>query len=391
MIYEPASKKTILEHHSNKYFLPASTTKIFSFYAGLKLLKDSVPALKYMVSRDTLYFSGTGDPTFLHRNFDSSRVLDFLRSRPEVLVLIYPETTEKAFGPGWAWDDYNYEFAAERSSLPVYGNLVSFRFSKDDSLEVNPRYFTGEIQIDSTRDTKRIHRLQKKNSFQIPLFGTSAFEQKVPFITSAELTAQLLSDTLQREVHVRKELPQDVILRQKLSSHDVDEIYRRILQDSDNFFAEQLLLIAAGEISDTLQTEIAIDHMKKEFLQGLPDEIKWVDGSGLSRYNLITPRSMVWVLDRIYEEVPQERLFSLLPAGGISGTIKNDYKAPPGKPPFVYAKTGTLSNNHNLSGYLLTASGKVLIFSFMNNNFLVPTAAVKSKMDGILRELYLKY
>ncbi len=171
----------------------------------------------------------------------------------------------------------------------------------------------------------------------------------------------------------------------------MDSLYKKMLQDSDNLFAEQLLLMAAGQISDTLKAEIAIDYVQDELFKEMPDEIKWVDGSGLSRYNLLTPRSLVWVLEKIYREVPRERLFALLPAGGVSGSLKNDYKAPAGKPPFIFAKTGTLSNNHSLSGYLITSSGKVLIFSFMNNHYMVPTAVVKSRMDEVLRELYLNY
>lgn len=391
MFYEPASKKVIFEHHSNKYFTPASTAKLLSFYAGLKLLKDSIPGIKYTIKNDTLYFSGTGDPTFLHKDFDSSRILNFLKSAPQNLVLVSPVPAEEAFGPGWAWDDYNYRFSPERAPLPLYGNVVNFAFRPGKSLEVTPPFFQELLQMDSLVAAGRVHRLHKKNSFKFPVFETSAFQQQVPFITSEELTAKLLEDTLNRKVSVKTIPLKKAVFQKKLLSQPVDSLYKRMLQDSDNFFAEQLLLVAAGEISDTLRAKIAIEHMKQEYLKDMPQEVKWVDGSGLSRYNLITPQSMVWLLEKIYREIPEERLFELLPAGGVSGTLKNDYKAPPGKSPFVYAKTGTLSNNHSLGGYLITASGKVLIFSFMNSNYLVPTAVVKAEMDKVLRNLYLNY
>ena len=390
MVYEPASKNVIFEHNSHKYFTPASTTKLLSFYNGLKLLKDSIPGLNYTISNDTLYFSGTGDPTFLHNEFDSAKILNFLRSTPNTIAFVSPKAPMEAYGPGWAWDDYNYGFSAERSPFPLYGNVLSFDLTAD-SLTVVPSYFSERLMKDTSGIVKRVRRSRKTNDFEIPLFGTSAFQQNIPFITSSELTAALLSDTLHRAVIIPKNLPVDLKLDQKILSHPVDSLFIKMLQDSDNLFAEQLLLIAAGEISDTLQTEIAIDHMKQEFLKNLPDDLQWVDGSGLSRYNLTTPRNMVWLLERIYAEVDKERLFKLLPAGGISGTIKNDYKAPQDKPPFVFAKTGTLKNNHSLSGYLVTASGKVLIFSFMNSNYLVPTTEVKAEMDNILRTLYLNY
>ncbi len=390
MIYEPATKKVLFEHNSNKYFTPASTTKLLSFYTGLKLLKDSVPGLKYGVTNDTLYISGTGDPTFLHRDFDSSKILNFLKSAPETIAYINPEAPEKALGPGWAWDDYAYGFSAERSSFPIYGNVVSFDRTPG-SLTVVPSYFKNELQQDTTETLKKIRRDEKTNSFEIPVIETSAFQQKIPFITSPELTVKLLSDTLDRPVIMAKNHPGDLKLKHKIFSQPADSIYKKMLQDSDNLFAEQLLLMAAGEISDTLQAKIVIDHMKQEFLQEMPYDLQWVDGSGLSRYNLTTPANMVWLLERIYEEVEQERLFQLLPAGGVSGTLKNDYKAPADKPPFVFAKTGTMKNNHSLSGYLVTASGKVLIFSFMNSNYVAPTAEVKARMNQVLRTIYLNY
>src|SRR5690606_39863376 len=89
-------------------------------------------------------------------------------------------------------------------------------------------------------------------------------------------------------------------------------LYKVMMQDSDNFIAEQLLLSCAGVLSDTLAPEIAIDYMKANFLSDLPDEPIWIDGSGLSRYNLFTPRSIVMLWDKILESVPRQRLFRLL-------------------------------------------------------------------------------
>jgi D-alanyl-D-alanine carboxypeptidase/D-alanyl-D-alanine-endopeptidase (penicillin-binding protein 4) len=149
-------------------------------------------------------------------------------------------------------------------------------------------------------------------------------------------------------------------------------------------------LICAGVVSDTLQPEIIIDYAKKNLLNDLPDPIIWKDGSGLSRYNLFTPRTFVALWDKIYDMMPKERLFSLLPTGGIKGTIKNWYAGKNGEP-YVFAKTGTLSNNHCLSGYLVAKSGRVLVFSIMNSNYVAPTTDVRKEMQSVLEEIYEKY
>ncbi|NJW54195.1 D-alanyl-D-alanine carboxypeptidase/D-alanyl-D-alanine-endopeptidase [Salinimicrobium oceani] len=392
MIYDPVSKEVLLEHNAHKYFIPASNTKLLTLYTGIKLLKDSVPALKYATRNDSLFFKGTGDPSLFYRDFDATNVLLFLKSRPETLVLISPGKKEKAFGPGWAWEDYNYAFSAERSEFPLFGNLVTFRKPANSAeIEVIPSFFRSKTSIDSSSTSGRVSRMQTENSFKIPIFDTSAIEQRVPFITSPQLSAQLLSESLGRDVISLKKIPENLSLEKKIYNSPARSLYKIMLQESDNFVAEQLLLLAAGTIADTLQAQIAIAHMQEMYLQKLPDTVKWVDGSGLSRYNLMTPRSLVKLLELISQELPQKELLALFPAGGVAGTLKNDYHAPPNKPAYIYAKTGTLNNNHSLSGYLITAKGKTLIFSFMNNNFLTSTAMIKAEMEKILRQYYIHY
>jgi D-alanyl-D-alanine carboxypeptidase/D-alanyl-D-alanine-endopeptidase (penicillin-binding protein 4) len=89
------------------------------------------------------------------------------------------------------------------------------------------------------------------------------------------------------------------------------------------------------------------------------------------------------LLELIYGEVKDEKkLFDLLPAGGRSGTLRNAY--PKTNEPFVFGKTGTLSGVHNQSGYVVTKKGRTLIFSFMNNSYVSPTADVRKEMVRIM-------
>jgi len=137
-----------------------------------------------------------------------------------------------------------------------------------------------------------------------------------------------------------------------------------------------------------LNTTEAIEHAQRSILADLPDRPLWRDGSGLSRYNLFTPRTMVALLGKIAKEIPQDRLFNILPAGGKSGTLRTMFK---GQEAFVHAKTGSLTNVYCLSGYLVTKKGRVLYFSFMNNNFIKPTSEIRTEVARILTGIRDRY
>ena len=154
-----------------------------------------------------------------------------------------------------------------------------------------------------------------------------------------------------------------------------------MMQPSDNFMAEQLLLVCASVKEMPLETNRIIKFAKDSLLQNAPDELVWRDASGLSRYNMFTPNSMAFALTKMYETMDTTTLFDIFPTGGKTGTIRKWYG---GTYPYVHAKTGTMSNNHCLSGYVKTNSGKVLIFSFMNNHYVGSSSPYKREMQRTL-------
>ena len=389
-VYDPIEKKMLYEYNSQKYFTPASNIKLFTYYTGLKVLGDSIPALEYTIRNDSLILWGTGDPSFLNPALPTSNVFEFLKNRKEKLFYLPPASPEKRLGPGWAWDDYNAAYSAERSAFPIYGNLVELNFFRNNEQPgILPKFFSDSlIAINGSEDFQRVKRSPERNIFRYSnAEKDKETSQQIPIKTSPQLLVELLKDTLQRNVELLNTHPK-MAFSETIFSIPTDSLYKHMLETSDNFIAEQILLLAANELSDTLQTKIAIKYMKENYLKDLPDNPVWIDGSGLSRYNLVTPRSMVKLLEKIKNEVPYAELFATLPAGGKTGTLKEQFNAPE---PFIFAKTGSLSNNYNLSGFLKTRKGKILIFSFMNNNFTVPSAVIKAEMERVLLEIRDKY
>jgi serine-type D-Ala-D-Ala carboxypeptidase/endopeptidase (penicillin-binding protein 4) len=386
VLYDPVKNEELYAFNGDRYFTPASNTKIFTFYTCLKTLGDSIPALRYVVHGDSLIFWGTGDPSFLYKYvYQNGRVFNFLKSSPRQLYFSNSNFNTAHFGSGWAWDDYNDYYSAERSSFPVYGNIFSVEVNATGSI-VKPKIFK-KFQTDGTRQYRpKVERKLDSNDFTF-FPGRKADTLDIPFKVEAGFIAELLTDTLKRNVTwISKPLIQGT---QTIFSIPADSVYKVMMQESDNFLAEQLLLICAGVVSDTLQPEVMIRYSKTKFLSDLQDAPIWVDGSGLSRYNLFTPRTFVQLWDKIYDVMPRERLFALLPTGGISGTIKKWYFGKNG--PYIYAKTGTLSNNHCLSGYIITKSGRTLIFSMMSSNYVAPTSDIRKEMQVLLEDVYEKF
>jgi D-alanyl-D-alanine carboxypeptidase/D-alanyl-D-alanine-endopeptidase (penicillin-binding protein 4) len=383
-----SSHKVLVDYHSEHYFLPASNAKVLTLYTSLKILGDSIASLKYFKTGDSLIFQGMGDPSFLYSNaFDNGRVYNFLKNQSSRLFLSSTNFQAVRLGAGWAWDDYNDYYSAERSSFPVYGNLIHVQKKPTGNFSCMPSRFSADFSLSNeNHDSEEIVRDVDSNHLVYFNGKKKSDEFYIPFRTGSDLAADLLSDTLHRSVEeISKPFPSQATILKSIPS---DSLYKVMMQASDNFIAEQLLLQCAAIVSDTLKTEIAIRYALKNLLADLPDTPRWVDGSGLSRYNLITPRTLVALWEKIYKTVPQDRLFPLLVSNGATGTLKNWFK---GDEPFLFGKTGSFSNNQTLSGFLITRKKKIFIFSLMNNNFVAPGREVRTTMEKILKLIHDNY
>jgi len=377
LVVNTQNKDTLLNFNGKKYFTPASNTKIFTLYTVLKLLPDSIPALKYIRQNDSLYIEGTGDPTLLHSHFEHNKTLNFLKRYDNIVIHLNNFQDEK-FGPGWAWEDYQYYFQPEKGPFPMYGNVTTIKTSSPT--KVTPSYFQDSVVPISSAQNRDL----QQNVFYYESSRKDTLE--VPFKTDTSLTRKLLETALGKNVSISSKMPK--VAKKFAYSVQVDSVYKRMMIESDNFLAEQLLLVSSSMLSDTLNSSKAREYILENELADLKQQPRWVDGSGLSRYNLFTPESMVHVLSKMYHDIPKKRLFDFFPKGG-EGTLKEWYHGDP--KPYLFAKTGSVGNNHNISGYLLTKSGRTLVFSFMNNHFRQPSAEVKKQMQRIFEEIRDNY
>ena len=364
--------RTLYGLNAQKAFTPASNTKLFTLYAALKALPERIPALKYHVRGDTLYVVATGDPSALHPDLADSTALKFMGGFPAV-ALVNDNLADPALGPGWAWDDYDQYYSPGRTAMPIHGNILRLR---EDAglLQAEPAAFRDSLRPGEYP----FARAQHNNIFyRLPAPGDTL---DIPLHTSPGLERQLWAAALGRPL--AKAHPPFSGALTVLPGIATDTLLRKMMTESDNFIAEQLMLLVSSTLGDTLSFERARDHVLKHWLADLPQPPRWVDGSGLSRYNQVSPASVVYLLQRMHAEIPEARLFALMAQGGRPGTLRTGFRDPAG--PYLFGKTGSMGGVQNLSGYLKTRSGKTVVFSFMNNHFTGPGRLVRARMERIL-------
>ncbi|MGO1597251.1 MAG: D-alanyl-D-alanine carboxypeptidase [Sphingobacterium sp.] len=390
-LYDMDEQRYVYGHNQDRHFTPASNTKIFTLFTSLTLIGDSIPGLAYVERGDSLIFWGTGDPSFLHPHLENSRVFDFLKTSDKKLFYARANAQESFYRDGWAIEDYDFYYQPELSAFPIYSNLVQFK-ELSGQLETTPNYFQNTLKFiapDSTR-RYRIHRHLQDNIYEVsnlPL--PDNYTNRKPFRTDDSLLITLLADTLKRPVGLLEEnLPDNAHLFYSVPTLDA---LREMMLPSDNFIAEQLNMVAAFQKFRSFRTVDLRTFMKDNYYKLFSDSIQLRDGSGLSTYNKVTPRSIVELLRQIAQIIPDTaQRHYLFPAGGLEGTLKNVYPTPGGKP-FIWAKTGTIHSVHCQSGYIISKTGKQYAFSFLNNNYLGSAIPIRKEMVRVMTHIYENY
>jgi len=369
--------------------VPASNTKIPTCYAAMKYLGDSLRGFDYLETDTVIFIRPTADPTFLHRDYSQQPVFEFLKKISKKIVYVMPRWESEIFGSGWSWNDYNEYYMAERSELPIYGNVIEYRLVEENkkySLKGDINFFRYALNplVDPITPNIRIRRRRIDNVFDVFTNKSKFISAEIPFRTFEN--QRLLEDTLKKAWLDNVDPPTTIPFR-SVKSFPTDSLLKPMMHRSDNFFAEQSLLMVSNELLGVMNDAKIIDTLLKTDFKDLPQKPRWVDGSGLSRYNLFTPQDFVAILNKMKNEFGMERIKVILPTGG-EGTISSYYKADSN---YIFVKTGTLSGVVALSGFLYTKKGKLLIFSTLVNNHQASATAVRRAVEKFIEGIRNQY
>lgn len=370
-IKELNKNKKIRGININTFMTPASNLKILSVLGSI-YVGDTIPVIKYNFSNDTLSISPTGYPLLSHPKYQNKELEKFVDSFNHIEYNL-SNTDLIKYGPAWAWDDLSYYFQAERSPMPIFGNVVQIIKKENGDLILTPNNF--KINLDYNQKEK-INRAVDENVFTVNpsliKLGDTIYH---PFISSNKVIVDLLRNSLKTSVSQSNNKPDNYKV---LNIDDVDEIYSIILKKSDNLISESLVANISFRINDTISVNKGLDIIENSFKKSISNQMELFDGSGLSRYNLITPEALVNSLERIYLSIGLERVKRIFPNNFIIEDNED----------FVWGKSGTLKNNYNYSGYIITNKGKQYVFSIMINHFTKDLDKIKSAIVDFL--IFLK-
>ena len=362
-----SNSKRIVDYNSDKLMTPGSNVKLLTLFMGLKNF-DSFPILNYTKKDNKFYFWSTGYPLLKHPKKNDSTILELLKSQKDSLIYIVKKNQSESLGPGWAWDDVNYYFSPERSIFPIFGNLIKIKKTKNDKnkLDFVPKYFEDKL-LDN--------QLKFVNDFK---FSNNKDSILIPFRTSDSLFVELLNIELGKEIGMefnKLELPKNF---KTVYSND-KTLYELLIQDSDNLVAESIVMMTSGKGSSEFDIEKQIKTFQNKEFSNWNDKIFWIDGSGMSRYNLLNTEFILSVLNKIHKILGKQGIVNLFP----------NYFPNYDKIGSVFAKTGTLKNNRCLSGYIYKGE-KNYVFSLMVSNHRSNIVHLNNSFKNILLKISKK-
>ena len=382
-VFDLEQKKEVVSLQSDKKILPASTIKLVPFLGALQTFGFSLPTLHYKKQDGRFYFWSSGYPLLGHPSRANDDVLTFLKEQKDSLFYIPRPMTSLALGSGWAWDDTSFAFSAKKSNFPFHGNLVQISSSPEsDRLRFSPPGFEQIIPYAKKQESyellvdDEIHRLSRVKADTLSL----------PFTPSDSLFVQLVQDAISTPIY--RGSKQDVSLDgYKTLTTTKTLLYKALLHDSDNLVAESLVLMLCGTTQWELNTQQGLVALYKQN-NTLKSQFQQVDGSGLSRYNLASPKGLLEILGAIYEKIGLRHIKTLFPQANSEGTL-TPY-APQYNLEFVYAKSGNLRNNHALAGYIFTDTKKPFSFVISVNNYTGDKKAIQAAIGLQLSFLHKK-
>jgi len=397
-----ANGTLIYEDNADTLQLPASTQKLLTAVAAMASLGSEFHYKTEIFSRSPMrkgkingdvFIKFSGDPTLstLELRGLFKQLTDQGLFQIEGNLYLVGQKHEELQAPGWVWDDLGICFAAPVSSFIINKNCVHGQLKPKLANNVSQLDFPSYVPItidnsaifdkNSTQEFCKLS-LQRLPNNHFNLTGCHAGNRPLKLAIAVTEPALFARDTIAKiakssqikvtgKVLLNDTLPQHHSLLASHQSKALPELLNTMLIKSDNLIADSLLKQIGhkqynrpGNFSNGSKAMVTI----------LTDEgvdlthARVVDGSGLSRYNLLSARQLSQVLSLIYTDPRFMSIIESLPVAGVSGTLK--YKSSFTRAPLlkhIRAKTGSMQGVDNLAGFIKKPKADDTLFVILEN------------------------
>jgi serine-type D-Ala-D-Ala carboxypeptidase/endopeptidase (penicillin-binding protein 4) len=428
-----ARDETLYEKNARRLLIPASNLKIVTLaVAADRLGWDYSYETRVLrrgpiegdVLNGDLVVAGNGDPSLSEDDGSAQRVfqswadgLKTLGVRTIAGRIIGDDNVfdDDGFGAGWMWDDMDQSYSAAIGALQVNVDAITVTLTPGASEGTPAKLslpsdgsgltFRNRVTTGKAGDPPRIVTRRAANSHLLEVSGTVppggvAVQRTVAVGNPTLYYVSILRRTLVASgIEVRGEAVDiDELAREPgdretvvLFSHRSDPLSRlaeTLMTLSQNQYAETFLKsLGAGSEPATFEAGRRVVRETLASWGVQASDIVYADGSGLSRYDLVSAEALVAVLSHVAGDSRLNSLFQAsLPVAGVAGTLSNRLTGTIAAGA-VRAKTGSMSNVRSISGYLKTADGEPVAFSIIANNYAVPSAEIDRVADAMLLEL----
>lgn len=429
-IEELSTGKIIYKKNEHKLLMPASNMKLVTTSSGLSMLG---PDFRYETQLYTdgkiekgvltgnLIIHGSGDPVICGRfhegNIDSiftlwAEKLKELGIREIQGDLVGDNSLygDDGIGYGWEKDDLNYYYGAVTSALSFNDNCVDLHFSPGekvgDPVKIKQYPVADYLKIENQMRTVPADSASSSTFYRNFTDGKLYIRGTMPIDAGTDVDWATVPDPadffMKALSKVLKEndisFQNEKVCREKIDYSDKEllfthqsvplkDIIHNINKISNNYYAETLLKTLCKD--ETVTTEKAVKTEKK-FLASTgidTDRMFIVDGSGLSRHNMVTVNQIATLLKYMHNSQHAEIFKETLPVAGGDGTLKNRLKGSNARG-HVFAKTGYVGHVRALSGYVEAKNGKTYVFSIIANHYPTPTSTINNLQDQIVTLIY---
>jgi D-alanyl-D-alanine carboxypeptidase/D-alanyl-D-alanine-endopeptidase (penicillin-binding protein 4) len=430
VVHSLARDARLYERNSRTLLVPASTMKLVSLAAAAEAvgwdwmfetqMLAAGPVIDGVLKGD-LVITGSGDPSFLGRPGGGAfgPWIDALRAKGITRVdgrVVADDDALEEPEPGfaWSWEDLGYAYGAIPGALNFAENTLDILVSPA-ALEGLPA--TIELPAEA-RDLPVINAARtgppgtrttlwpefRPGALSLTLNGTIAVGDKPVAVSVAagnptEWFARAVRNRVLAagidvpggaidadDLPVRPDWSGATLLHEHRSPR-LAEIAKPLLKDSINLYAEAVLRLATGP-SGARTADAGLDAVRARLESWrIPKEwIQIVDGSGLSRRNVVAPEALAAILTRFYDDSGASPFMQAQAIAGRDGTLASRMKGTPAEGNAL-GKTGSMSNVRTLAGYVKTGDGEPLAFAIMANNFEGPASGVTATIDRLVTRL----